>query len=162
MTLDRDEVTMPNFDAAVWARIKAHRNTKLNPGTQPEEIASLEQSHNVRLPDSYREFLLKANGGFLGKFRLFGIARGDSLDLDQQITEMQSEMEETSQGPVLPFASDWGGSYFCFDLRQIGPSSDHPVLYWDHEYTEEPDWSDHIWSGFADNFVDFVEKAIEL
>jgi hypothetical protein len=152
---------MPNFEAAVWDRIMAHRNTQLDPGTQPEEIASLEQSHNVRLPDSHREFLLRANGGFLGKFRLFGITRGDSLDIDEQITEMRSVLEETSQGPVLPFASDWGGSYFCFDLRQVDQSSDYPVLYWDHEYTEEPDWSDHIWSNFADNFVDLVEKAIE-
>jgi hypothetical protein len=94
--MDRDEVTMPNFDAAMWTKIKAHRDTKLNPGTQQEEIASLEQSHNVRLPDSHRKFLLNANRGFLGKFRQFGIARGDSLDPDQQITEMRSEMEETS------------------------------------------------------------------
>ncbi len=63
--------------------------------------------------------------------------------------------------PVLPFASDWGGSYFCYDLR--GPrdaSGEYPVLYWNHEYSEEPDDRPNLWAQFAPDFVTFVRKVI--
>jgi hypothetical protein len=43
------------------------------------------------------------------------------------------------EGRVLPFANDWGGSYFCFDLTKKSKDGEYPVLFWNHEYSEEPE-----------------------
>ncbi len=89
-----------------------------NPPAAGEAIAAFEAAHGIGLPAAHREFLLRANGGGVGYARLFGVGRPDFLDLDRQVAEMRPCIEGMADGPVLPFASDWGGSYFCYDLRR--------------------------------------------
>ena len=86
--------------------------------------------------------------------------RDDSLDLGGQVQEMREEMESMADGPVLPFARDWGGSYFCYDLSKATVEKDYPVLFWNHEYSEEPDDRDLVWSPFAKNFVAFIRAVV--
>src|SRR5262245_2707640 len=126
------------------------RRHKVGPTRVGCDHCEFEAHHDVALPPSHREFLMRGNGGVLGSVRLFGVARSDRLDLGERVSEMRAEIEGMADGPVLPFASDWGGSYFCYDLR--GPkdaNGEYPVLYWDHEYSEEPDDRPNLWSRFA-------------
>ncbi|MEQ8637837.1 SMI1/KNR4 family protein [Gimesia maris] len=151
---------MTAFDDDLWAKVLANEDTKLNSPASLEDITSFEETHQFALPPSHREFLLRGNGGTVGYVRLFGVALPNALDLDQQVSEMRQDLEEMANGPVIPFASDWGGSYFCYDLRKPGADGELPVLYWDHEYSEEPEDLPMVCSGFALNFVEFIQKVI--
>ena len=150
---------MSHFTGADWAAITAHQDTALDAPATEAALAEFERAVGTILPASHKELLRRGNGGVLGRIRLFGVNRSDALDLRRQVEENRPEFEETSGGPVLPFASDWGGSYFCFDLR--GPQREYPVLYWNHEYTEEPEYRPLIWSRFADDFVAFARRVVE-
>jgi hypothetical protein len=151
---------MNHIDEGLWAEVMAAEDTDLGPPGSGEAIASFEALHGVALPAAHREFLLRANGGIVGYARLFGVGRADFLDLDRQVSEMRTEIEGMADGPILPFASDWGGSYFCYDLRRPGETGQFPVLLWNHEYSEEPDDRSMLWSEFAPNFVAFVKQII--
>ena len=151
---------MSHLDENLWADVIAHEDTELDPPASQEAIAAFEASHGFILPARHREFLLLANGGVVGFVLLFGVGRCDSLDLGQQVSEMRPEIERMADGPILPFASDWGGSYFCYDLRQPVNTGEYPVLFWNHEYSEEPDDRPMLWSEFAPDFVTFLRKVI--
>jgi hypothetical protein len=125
-----------------------------------DAVAHFEASHGVALPAAHREFLLRANGGIVGYVRLFGVGRSDFLDLSRQVTEMQAVIGSTADGPVLPYASDWGGSYFCYNLRRPGENGSFSVFLWNHEYSEEPDDRPMLWSKFAPDFVAFLRIVI--
>lgn len=152
---------MTYFEKEAWARVLAHEDAQLDAPTTAASIAVFETEHGVALPEAHREFLMKGNGGGVGYVRLFGVGRKDGLDLDRQVREMRAELERTAEGPVLPFASDWGGGYFCYDLRKPLTARGYPVLYWNHEYSEEPDDRPLLWSNFAPDFVAFVEQVVQ-
>jgi hypothetical protein len=151
---------MTYLDDDTWSAVTAHCDTKLDAPASAEAVVEFEGRHGVALPATHREFLMRGNGGVVGYVRLFGVGRPDALDLGQQVSEMRPELEGMADGPVLPFASDWGGSYFCYDLRRPTDAAEFPVLYWDHEYSEEPDDRPKLWSKFAPNFLAFVRKVI--
>lgn len=150
---------MARLDDRTWAAVRAHEDTELDPPAPPDAVAAFEAAFGVELPASHRAFLSRGNGGGGGYAQLFGVGRRDALDLGGQVSEMRPELEGMADGPVLPFASDWGGSYFCYDLRRRAADGEYPVLYWNHEYSEEPDDRPLVWSQFAPSFVAFVQKV---
>lgn len=149
---------MPLIDPLTWAAVMAHENTLLNPPSKPEMISAFQTKHGVVLPASHREFLARGNGGCVGFIRLFGIGCPDGLDLDLEVSEMRSELESMADGPVFPFSNNWGGSYFCYDLR-VPLGHDYPVLLWNHEYSEEPEWRPMLWQKYATNFNHFLRRV---
>lgn len=92
---------------------------------------------NLELPPSLCELLSHFNGGAIASIRLFGVGRDDSLDL---VTSFQtySDIPTVSLLNMLPFASDWGGSLYCFDLANPLVDGKFFVWFWCHEYSEEP------------------------
>ncbi|WP_254513651.1 SMI1/KNR4 family protein [Anatilimnocola floriformis] len=152
---------MSHFDEKAWSAILAHEDTQLEKPATAKAIASFEAKHDFALPDAHREFLLKGNGGVVGYIRLYGVGRKDHLDLGSHLAEMRPYIEGMADGPVLPFASDWGGSCFCYDLRKPAKPKGYPVLYWNHEYSEEPDDRPMLWSKSTADFVSFIKKVIK-
>ncbi len=151
---------MDAIDPKLWADVMAEAPVGLGPPASGQAIATFEAAHGVSLPPSHRAFLLRASGGVVGRARLFGVGRSDSLDLGRQVAEVRPELESMAAGPVLPFASDWGGSYFCYDLGRPDGIGGYPVLFWDHEYSEEPEDRPMLWSGFAADFEGFLRKIL--
>jgi hypothetical protein len=150
---------MAHFDDKTWNAILAHEDTQLDPPATPKSLAAFEAKFGFVLPEAHREFLLRGNGGVVGYSRLFGVGRKDALDLGRQLSDVRAEIEAMADGPVLPFANDWGGSYFCYDLRKPAGARGYPVLFWEHEYAEEPEDRPLLWSRFAPNFVAFIKKV---
>jgi hypothetical protein len=151
---------MAELDDATWSAILAHEDTELDVPAPPEALAAFELGLGFALPLSHQALLRRANGGVVGYVRLFGVGRSDALDLGRQLAEMRPYIEGMADGPVLPFASDWGGSYFCYDIRRLDGAAEFPVLLWNHQYSEEPADRPLLWSEFAPDFVTFVRLVI--
>jgi hypothetical protein len=147
-----------NFTAADWAAITAHPDTDLDAPATESELAEFERAIGVSLPAGHKELLRRGNGGILGRVRLFGVHRSDALDLRWQIERHRANLGEASQGSVLPFARDWGGRYFGFDLR--APDGEYPVLYWNDDHPDERGSLRLSWSPFAEDFVTFVRRVV--
>src|SRR5262245_45863699 len=109
---------MLHLDEKTWDAVTSHADTRLEPPAALAAMVAVEAAHRVELPPSHREFLLHSNGGEVGYARLFGVGRLDHLDLDGVISETLPFLKGIAGGPVLPFANDWGGSYFCYNLRR--------------------------------------------
>ncbi len=144
----------------IWSLVLAHPDTKLNPPAYSVRISRFEQEYNFRFPESHRAFLLRANGGEVGYIRLFTVGLARVLDMSQKVPEMLPYLETTAPGPILPFANTWGGSYYCYDLSNQSPDGEYPILFWDHEYSEEPDDLPMLWSEHSPNFVEFLRQVI--
>jgi len=112
------------------------------PPLTEERIASFERDLEVRLPDQYRKFLLRTNGGMpspdtvdIGGFsqsptdvqvfyRIGGSVKSSELNWNR------STLTERLPDDLLPIACDSGGSAFCISLRREGWGA---VLYCDLE-----------------------------
>lgn len=151
---------MTRLDETAWFRAISHSDTELNPAATVEAIAAFESVWDISLPESHRQFLLRANGGVVGYVRLFGIGAADGLDLEEKIREIREYAQSTATGPVLPFANTWGGSYYCYDLA-TDANGDFPVLFWEHEYAEDDEYRHLLWRPFADNFNEFLLRVCE-
>jgi SMI1 / KNR4 family (SUKH-1) len=152
---------MEPLDKETWDAVLGHPDTKLNPPAPATAIDAFEAHQRVVLPASHRQFLLRANGGEIGCARLFGVGQFGPLDLSSTIEQMQAFIEGIESGQVMPFANDWGGSYFCYDLHRRTAKGDYPVLRWNHEFSEEPADRPHLWSEFAPDFVGFLKGIID-
>jgi SMI1 / KNR4 family (SUKH-1) len=115
------------------------------------------------LPPDHQAFLQHTNGGELGSIyvKFFGIDRGDALDFAEQVAFLSRFIEGVSKKTRLPFAVDAGGSVFCYDLTRPTESGNYPVLYWNIEYSEEPEdspWQERLWSEYATGFTAFLAR----
>jgi cell wall assembly regulator SMI1 len=122
--------------------IMLEKTTEAGPALTEGRLAEVEGRLGVRLPDSYREFLLAYNGGrpapshFLayennkpGWMRVhffFGI---DDPVRSCDILWNSAMFAGRIPDRVIPIACDEGGNRFCLDLRQ---AVDGPILFWDH------------------------------
>lgn len=118
------------------------------------------------LPPAHQAFLQHTNGGELEflSVKLFGIDRDDALDFAEQVAFLSRFIGGVSEKTRLPFAVDAGGSVFCYDLTRPTESGDYPVLYWNIEYSEEPEdspWKERLWSEYAPGFTEFLAALTE-
>ena len=113
-----------------------------------EDLIEVERKITYQLPEEYKLFLLKHNGGrpvldgvryenehfdFVGYFYAI---RGEMYhdDLVRQIGEYKNLIPEG----YLPIGESPGGDVFCISLKEPNKGS---VFYWDHEeanYDGEP------------------------
>jgi hypothetical protein len=117
-----------------------------------DRLAAFESELGTTLPDEYRAFLLRHNGGvpeqetfdvpgedggerpFHCFFALHDNPWDDSTPEGSQGFPLQAALADfrTDGGPadVLPVGKDWNGSYVCVGLTGADRGR---VLYWDHE-----------------------------
>jgi hypothetical protein len=139
------------------------------PPTQPtqEDLRLLEEELGARLPDDYRAFLIKFNGGRpepnwfpmqgelgVGGVDLFlGIRRPGEWD---DLLTAKRRLLERMPPHMLPIAHAECGNLICLSL---GGSDSGSVYYWDHELEadegEEPTYANL--SHVADSFATFWE-----
>jgi cell wall assembly regulator SMI1 len=151
---------MDHLDEKLWAAVLEHARTDLEPPATEEALAAFEALHGFRLPPAHRAFLLRANGGCAGSVLLFGVGRDDALDLGGNVSNLRPLFESMTERSVLPFAKDWGGSYFCYDLWRPGPAGDWAVVCWNHQYSESTKHRAKLWSECAPDFLGFVRTFI--
>jgi len=121
------------------------------------DIVALENSLGVRLPSSYRSFLLKYNGGrptpeyfpiqnyapsdFGGIQLFFGLKwKIKSCNLDWEYSTMSGRFP----GDFLPIAGDDTGNLLCMKLKGGQGTDEGVILYWDHEDEHSPPTHDNL------------------
>ena len=118
-------------------------------------------------PSSYRQFLLRFNGGrptpsyfwlgSVGDGAWFRIHFFFGIDDDVECCDLlwnHATFKHRLPSRVIPVASDEFGNLFCFDLR----TSEHaPVLFWDHEKEGQGEAA-ALRIKVADSFEDWIDQ----
>jgi hypothetical protein len=119
-------------------------------GASPHEVEAVEASIPFRLPESYRNFILKSNGaeGFLGEehYAVFWPI--------EDLKQFNEEYEVHKYAPeVFLFGSNGGGEGFGFDLRNgCMPIVEIPFIGMDIKYANV----------VASDFSSFLAKRCEF
>jgi hypothetical protein len=130
-------------------------------------IAMLERQLGVRLPESYRSFLLRYNGGrpepdffpirgfdraaFGGVDYFFGLdrsIRSNSIDWNYRMYLGRIPTE------FLPVAGDASGNVICLSLAGVNRDA---VYFWDHDNEYSPPGYDNV-HFVADSFSKFLDS----
>ncbi len=133
------------------------------------ELQDQEQKWGFRLPDGYREFLLKYDGGrpepFSFRFKgsengstvhsFLGIKQDRYRDLQKKLKDYEGRLPKR----FFPIAYDEGGNQICI---AIAGDDRGKVYFWDHELEadasqgEDPEIADNIVL-IADSFSEFLD-----
>lgn len=99
-------------------------------------IESVEHRLQITLPEDYKQFVLKYDGGYPspnhfkvdGKVEIFN----NLISLDENeydnIYEILEDLQDRLSDQLIPFAEDGFGNLLCFDY-----SADKNIVFWDHE-----------------------------
>lgn len=99
-------------------------------------IESVEHRLQIALPEDYKQFVLKYDGGYPnpnhfkvdGKVEIFN----NLISLDENeydnIYEILEDLQERFGDQLIPFAEDGFGNFLCFDY-----SADKNIVFWNHE-----------------------------
>ena len=139
-------------------------------------ISEFERIFHIQLPQDYKEFILKNNGGRpeddwgFDFAEVGGTASTSSVICDflainsdsgktfDDLGKTYRMLVEEKQIPprLLPFASDPGGNYICISV--VAGEDYSKVYFCNHEW-EDPKTGFMILSPIADSFTEFIEKC---
>lgn len=105
-------------------------------GSSIDIIESVEHRLQITLPEDYKQFVLKYDGGYpnLNHFKVDGKVEifNNLISLDENeynnIYEVLEDLQERIGDQLIPFAEDGFGNLLCFDY-----SSNKNIVFWDHE-----------------------------
>jgi hypothetical protein len=140
----------------LWAAVCFDPSTSLHCPAAPEAVVAFEAAAGVNLSSSHREFLRRADGGQAGGVLYFAVASERGEHLAWHAAHTRPNFERTAGRPVFPFAKNWGGDHYCYDLSRPRAEGDYPVLCWDHAADDRGDDPLAIWSEVAPGFLEFV------
>ncbi len=102
------------------------------------DILEFEIKNKLQLPNSYKKFILKNNGGYTGNLTyeqeftigsFYSIKYGEST-IDNTINILQI-IEDTLPPIFIPIADDWGGNIYCISKK------DGKIYLWFHDTDNE-------------------------
>lgn len=118
-----------------------------------DQIMRFEEKHKIQLPDEYKAFILKHNGGILKSNRKFVVSQGKAkvvsylmkfLPLSERdfpnLDELYNIYANKSPIPLIPIALDPRDNLICIDLSHKGFGK---VVFWDIMMEEHIDRRDY-------------------
>lgn len=117
-------------------------------------VSEIETQYKIALPQEYRTFLCKYNGGYTPKTKfkvgrvssdIRGFYGGDSAKLNFQ----NFNLEEWIESGLFPIACDSFGNYIAISIEE---KSYGKIYFCDHEMGNKPSLID-------DNFMSFIKRC---
>lgn len=93
-------------------------------------VETVEEMLSVKLPPSFRSFLLLSNGGTFYKTTVYGVDTEDDFDL---VEVNLNDREEGLPNHLLAFGNTLSGHIFVFDLGRADDRGEAPVFLLDPE-----------------------------
>ena len=103
-------------------------------GSSIDIIESVEHRLQITLPEDYKQFVLKYDGGYPNHFKVDGKVEifNNLISLDENeynnIYEILEDLQDRLGDQLIPFVEDGFGNLLCFDY-----SANKNIVFWDHE-----------------------------
>ena len=141
-------------------------------------LSKFEKQLNIRLPQDYKDFMLKNNGGTPEKdwafnfvdlmtntttssvIQSFFVIYEEETHEDNDLRKSYRILQEEGEIPVdiLPIADDPGGNLICMCISEKNYGR---VFFGDHEL-EDPKTGYILMNMIADSFSDFIDNCYEF
>lgn len=125
------------------------------------DVSHFEMGIGARLPDDYREFLIRHNGGRPTPSGFSG--GGDVLNFFFGLWQKHADLNYETlahrgliPNGMIPIACDPGGNLV---LLEVARPTRGRVWFWDHEQSGDPDKAVSL---LANSFTEFVESLVPL
>jgi hypothetical protein len=155
-------MTSDKLDDAVVERVEKHPEASMDPPARVGQIQCASDRLGFPFPPSYVRFLTYWNGGELNGIRFCACDKPGTnavFDLFGEARPMREYIEGMHEGDVYPFACNYGGDWYCFDLRHPTGDGEFPILRWNHEAAEEP--GEELWTPEAPDFGAFLARVAD-
>jgi antitoxin YobK len=138
----------------IFQRIENDSISHYTKGTTLAQITLVQETLGILFPKSYIAFMRKFGGG------TFRFAQMHSINkvTDDNGAEFLEIFEQASQNisivaakKLIPFADDYSGDYYCFDISRMQDDGECPVVLWLDENTTEE----------FGHFIAFVTSAFD-
>ena len=96
------------------------------------EIYKCEKNINKSLPNDYKEFLRKHNGGDLMGTEIYGINESEN-SLDRIYKFEHDAVENPMPDYFIPFSPNGEGNHYVFDTRNCNNDS-CMIIFWQHDF----------------------------
>jgi hypothetical protein len=115
---------------------KASAEIDVGTPTTPVRVGAAEEALGVKLPESYKQFLLTCGSASIESEEIFGLDPEDHpSDFVQSTLFMRRAKDFRWPDHMLVIAADGRGGDYCLDVSGI-KDGDCPVVYHDHELDE--------------------------
>lgn len=127
---------------------KTNAEIEIGTPSTPGRVAAAEKALGVKLPESYKQFLLTCGSADIENEEIFGLDPEDHpSDFVQSTLFMRKAEDFKWPDHMLVIAADGRGGDFCLDVSKI-KGDDCPVVYHDHELDEIDEESGAITPSF--------------
>lgn len=155
-------IDITTIDEAVAAlKAKSIAEPRVGPPPSPEQIADAEAQLECKFPPSYLRFLSAAGSYQLPFWEPYWVGPCQR----QGIVEANQREHRDVPSPLAPFLvsffNNGMGDQLCFDTRTVDENGEYPIVFWDHELSQEENLADLdiVAHTFADWLVDEVEES---
>lgn len=154
------KVNMKLIDIAIAAlKEKSISEPRICQPPSNEMILSAEGALGCKFPPSFLSFLQNAGSYQLPFWETYWIGPCARED----IVEANRFEREESSSPLpfylVSFFNNGLGDQLCFDTREADHSGEYPIVFWDHELTQEDNLSEL--EVVADNFAEWLMDEVE-
>jgi cell wall assembly regulator SMI1 len=131
---------------------------RIYPGAQESAIESFEKYTSLRLPEDFRQFLMRCNGFSIMSDVLYGIhPENEAIDLLSNYFWERNESGNPIYRFLVPIMPDGQGNNYCLDLSR-GGHSQATVVFWQHDYDYE--FHSEIPDIVAHDFLSFLRDTL--
>lgn len=108
-----------------------------NPITD-DRIKVFEEKYTLALPEDFKKFISMYNGISLMGKEVYGFDINRTESIENIYIYEHNEVAVPLFPELVPFSSDGGGNFYCFDTRQSSSDS-CVVVFWvsNYQYTKE-------------------------
>ncbi|MGB8355621.1 MAG: SMI1/KNR4 family protein [Chthoniobacteraceae bacterium] len=133
---------------------------RIVPPPTPAQIAEAEAALNFKFPPGFLVFLSLAGSYTLSYWETYWVG-DESLDWRNIIKANMSERNDVE--PALPeflvtFHNNGCGDQLCFDTRKPDEAGEYPIVFWDHERTEEENLQNL--ASVANSFAEWLMEEV--
>jgi hypothetical protein len=126
---------------------------------EPDLVAAFERATGLTLPADYRAVIACVNGFSVMGSEVYGLG-GPDEPVSLEAVYYREHVEVYVPQPVylVPFSSDGGGNFYCFDTRYPSTATGScPVVFWVSNYLyTEADPPEIVYP----SFLAFVQEVI--
>lgn len=126
------------------------------------KIEEFETKYNVKFPVEFKTFVIENHAArpepylidaeITKEIPVKAILSFDEKHKPEDIWSSYEAIKNSLPVNVIPFMSDEGGNYFCFDLDPL--MDEASIVYWSHEGRKQENVADNF-KGFVENFYDY-------
>ncbi len=149
----------------ISTRFRGYHSNDFGAGATNNDIRQAEDILKVRLPNSYKAFLLEFGWGGVEHFEIYGLGRGvpKYLDLIYMTRSEREEVEPPLKRHLIPVLNDGGGNHYCLDTSKLS-NGECPIVFWAHDdemgSNQQPDQIAHNFSEWLASLLNELDKDL--